>query len=382
MPAGKLFYALAAASFFSTFVLTILNALMFATLQSLPFTPSTGITALGLSLISCVTLIVTSVLLHKNVRNSLPWPYWKTCVLCFMGVYLIIAAGITAGIMESPRNSDQTMLCLVRSIFWAFSIFTQGLYCGFLLVASSQKRSDATWPRQMKPLPDSSSPTTPPQTACDPYPEMGHFDTRRSSLRKYPRRSNRYSGGTLCLQTSTPDKCASFDTASTISSPEHSPTHEKMPGAFLEHDARPLLRSSHSIRSMPSLRAPRGQQSLDTLVQPSPSESVETLTPSREHHIHPLFRSTSPSPSPMPTARTRVQASPSAGQTITKNTLTRMRSARSLRDPSVRTSSPLPGPEDDGPSGPGLSFIHVGHVRRSITQYEQRHEIYESPDEN
>lgn len=371
MPAGKLFYALAAASVFSTFVLTILNGFVFAAHQSLLSTTSTIIAPLGLSVISCVALIVTSVLLHKSVRNNSSWPHWKTAVFYFTGAFLIVAAGSTAGTMGSPQTSSQTMLCTVRTIFWAFSVFAQGLYCGFLLVASSQTTSDAAWPRsylqEMKCLPDSSSPATPPQAA---------FDTRRSSLRKYPRRSNRYSGGTLCLQASQTDKDASFDTASTIYSPEPSPTQE----TFLEHGMRPFVRGNGSIRSMPSLRAPRVQQSLDCLVQSSPSESVETLTPTRETHIHPLFRSTSPSPSPMPTSRTRVQASPSAGQTITKKTLTRMRSARSLRDPSMHISSPLPGPEDDG-SGPGLSFLHAGHVRRSITQYEKRYEIHESPEE-
>ncbi|KAJ5179580.1 hypothetical protein N7492_002790 [Penicillium capsulatum] len=386
MSAGHLLYALAAASVFSTLIFTILNGLVFAALQSLFSNPSTGIAPLGLSAVNCVALIVTSLIVHKNVRHRSPWPYWKTCAFYATGIYLIIAAGSTAGTMGSPQTPSQTSLCVVRSIFWALSVFAQGLYCGFLLVVLYQESSDPAWPRsysqEMKPLPESPSPITPPPAARDPYPEMRRFDSRRSSLRKFPRRSSRYSGRTLCLQSS-PDKYTSLDTTSTLCSPEPSPTREKTPDPFPEADTRPLLRGNGSIRSMPSLRqGPRVQQSLDSLVQPSPSESVETLGESPEQHIHPLFRSTSPSPSPVPTRGTRVQASPSAGQTITKNTLTRMRSAHSLRDPCMRTPSPLSGPEDDVPVGPGLlSFIYAGHVRRNVTQYEKRSELHESPDE-
>lgn len=390
MATGNLLYTLAAAALAFTVIVTLFNGLVYASLHSSSSTSSTGLAPVGLGVVSCVGLIVTSLLLHKNLRRDSSWPFWKKGMFYITGVYLVIAAGTTAGTMGSPQTSSQRSLWIARSIFWAFSVFAQGLYCGFLLVASSQRTSDAAWPRSysqaLKPLPDSPSPiTAPAQAHCDPYPGMGHFDTRRSSLRKFPRRSNRYSGKTLCLQS---DKDASFDTTSTISSPESSPTHdsaENMPDTFNDRDTRPLLRGGGSIRSMPSLRqGPRVQQSLDSLVQPSPSESVETLTPSREHNIHPLFRSTSPSPSPMPTPGTRVQASPSAGQTITTKTLTRMRSARSLRDPSMRTPSPLPGPEDEmgwrQDSGPG-SLIHAGHVRRNVTEYEKRYELHESPDE-
>ncbi|KAJ5927946.1 hypothetical protein N7466_006902 [Penicillium verhagenii] len=406
MSSNMLLYSLGGASMFFAIIVTILNALAYGVAQSLSSsTPATERTPVSLSVVNCVALIMISLLVHQDIRQNHQWPRWKVWVFSLTVAYLIIAAGSTAGTMAT--NHNQPSLWIARSIFWGISVFTQGSYCGYLLMICFQQRPESAWPHsynlseELKTLPETPTSVTNPVQVCDPYPDMNRFDTRRGSLRKFPRRSNRDSG--LCLELSKP-KNGSFDTTSTTSSAEQSPTKQQhqqhqQPQSPQDYINRTLLRGNGSIRSMPSLRHdPTRQPSLDTLVtlvQPSPTAStfhldsptgsMETLTV-QEHNIHPLFRSTSPCPSPTPTPGTRVKASPSAGQTITHQTLTRMRSARSLRE-----SRPLPSPflSDEElaqarkePESGLLPFIDAGHVRRSITQYEKRYDLYESPDEN
>lgn len=382
-----MFYILAMLATLSTLVVAILDGIVYATLQSRPDSTSTmGQAALSLSVITCVALVVLSLFLHKDIRGEHQWPEWKLGLFYFTGIYLLIAAAISSATMTTDNLSSG--LGTSRSILWSISLLAQGQYFGYLLLNSEQKASAPMWPSSYThELSRSDSPSTlvPPPTAHDPCPRANGFDTRRSSLRRFPRRSNRYSGGTLCLQNTSEAKNNSFDTSSsTISSPEPSPTYTRVPDTFVERDTRPLLRGNGSIRSMPSLRQDRVHNSLDSLVQTSPttstfhldspSASTLHLPEAREQNIHPLFRSTSPSPPPTPTPGTMVKASPSAGQTITKNTLTRMRSNRSLRTP-----SPLPGSEE---SMAGLAPVY-GQIRRSqsTTQYEQRYELSESPEE-
>ncbi|KAJ5765618.1 hypothetical protein N7520_005177 [Penicillium odoratum] len=380
---SNMLYLLGGASILSVFIVTIINALAYGAAQSFSSSRrTTELVPISLSVVSCVALIMLSFLVHKDIRHNHQWPRWKVGVFLLTVAYFLIAAGSTAGTMAT--NHSQLSLFIVQSVFWGISVFAQGSYCGYLLVICFHQKSDS-WPRsyhlsqELKALPDTPTSVTPPvQALCDPYPEMKQFDTRRSSLRKFPRRSNRDSG--LCLESV---KHGSFDTTSTTST--LSPTEQSF------HTHRTLRNGS--IRSMPSLRQDPRQLSLDTLVQPSPTAStfhidsptgsMETLT-IQEHNIHPLFRSTSPCPSPTPTPGTRVKASPSAGQTITHQTLTRMRSARSLRERQI--PSPFLSAEElaharkDPESG--LSFIDAGHVRRSITQYEKKYDLNESPDEN
>lgn len=387
----------------SAVMMTILNGLAYTTLHTHSLIPAAGLAPVTLSAVSCVALIMLTFLVHQDIRRGVRLASWKTAVFYFTLAYLLVAAGSTAGTMAT--SPDHTPLSITRSVFWALSIFAQGSYCGYLLVkcSASTTSKDQAWPQsypqELKPLPETPNSITPPAAACDPYPGMSRFDTRRGSLRKFPRRSNRYSGGTLCLDSSKPAD-DSLETNSIISSPSTSPTNEHKPNSFLDsdRDTRPLLRGNGSIRSMPSLRD--GAPSLDTMMQPlspatslfhldSPSESVETLAPPREHNIHPLFRSTSPSPSPNPTPGTMVKASPSAGHTITHQTLTRMRSARSLRDQGRQTPSPLPVPPEweegdrvrKDPGAGTVGVVHAGHVQRSVSHYEKRYDLNESPDE-
>ncbi|CAI7589873.1 unnamed protein product [Penicillium pancosmium] len=379
-------YTLAGVSLLAAMIVTILNGLAYAALQSAPHAPAAGLAPVALGVITCAALIGLNVILHKDVRSGQQWPKWKQFVFYFTGAYLLIAAASITGTMakdELRSTTDQQGLFIACSVFWSFSVFTQALV--------QKNQTTSTWPHpysqdmKLETFPDSPATLTPPSRICDP--EEFKFDTRRSSLRKYPRRSHRFSGGTLCLQksftnttTTTADtdthkdnntntnkdtRPNSFETTSSISTiTPQTPTEPPTP--TLQQDTRPLLRTS--IRSMPSLRREQHiHASLNSLVRPAPAPapvSVSPITPSSstylhpdsphtpnfptgtfpgESNIHPLFRSNSPSPSPTPGLGTSVKASPSAGQTITKQTLTRMRSARSLRE-RERIPSPLPSP--------------------------------------
>ncbi|KAJ5080966.1 hypothetical protein N7456_013676 [Penicillium angulare] len=417
MFSNTLLYSLAGTSMLSLIIVVILNALTYGATQSLSSsTRTTELAPVALSVISCMAMIMLTFLVHREIHQNIQWPRWKIGILFLTITYFIVATGSTAGTMATTHPTLPS-LWIARSIFWGLSVFTEGCYCGYLLVLCFQPKPETAWPRsytlsqELKALPESPSPspsvTTPTQTLSDPYPDMNRFDTRRGSLRKYPRRSNRYSGGTLCFEQ---NKHASFDTTSTASTTPTTPTapHHDINENHNQHnnqqqqlqiphenDTRPLLRGSSSIRSLPSLRIrdQSPQLSLDNLLQSpsasasasasrydlslnlvSPTASMEALGFSSEDRIHPLFRTTSPCPSPTPSPGTRVKASPSAGQTITHKTVTRMRSARSLRE--HRSGSPFLSEEEKN-----MALIHAGHVRRSITQYEKRYDLNESPEE-
>ncbi|KAJ5426521.1 hypothetical protein N7465_001591 [Penicillium sp. CMV-2018d] len=344
-------YSLATASLLVTFIVTILNSICYATSKASPDVASTI-----LSTVSCAALIALGLLHHQPIQAGR-----RQCIY-FAGGYLLIAAAASAGAMAM---SPQASVFVVRSVFWALSVFVQGLYCGFLVMTLAQEKSNPQWPRayseepysqELNDIPQSPHFLPSPPRVCD-LSEL--FEPKRSSLRKFPRRSSHYSDATLCPSSTKEEKHASIDTnSSTHTSPSPSPTRDRRPDT--------LLRGPHSIRSMPSLRRnPPTALSLDSLVPPSmPSPTASTIrvdsptqstsnsstweyNPFAEDNIHPLFRSTSPCPSPIFAPGTMVKASPSAGQTITPGTITRMRSARSLRDQAMRTPSPLPGLESD-----------------------------------
>ncbi|CAG8026547.1 unnamed protein product [Penicillium salamii] len=327
-------YTLAGASLLSTFIVTILNGICFETSQA-----SADVVTIILSAMGCLALITLGLLHHKNIQTGR--------VLCtyLTGGYLLIAAVSSAGAMAM---SPQGTVFVARSVFWALSVFIQGLYCGYITTTLFQVQSNLEWPRsyshELKDMPESPKLLPTPPRVCD-LSEL--FEPKRTSLRKFPRRSSRYSDATLCPYEKSETKNTSIDTTSTHSPP--SPTDKTPP-------ARPL-RGSTSIRSMSSSRrnAPT-PLSLDSTVRPLPSPSSTLIdspttkpvsnpnstweyNPFRENNIHPLFRSNSPCPSPTLNPGTVVKASPSAGQTIPAGTITRMRSARSLRE--SRTPSPL-----------------------------------------
>ncbi|OQE32115.1 hypothetical protein PENSTE_c001G06082 [Penicillium steckii] len=380
-------YTLAGVCLFASLVVTILNGLVYAALQSAPHAPGAGLAPVALGFLTCAALISLNVILHKEIRNRQQRPRWKQAIFYFTGAYLLIAAASTTGTiakdeLQSTASTKQSLF-IARSIFWALAVFMQGLYFGYLIIALVEKGSTTagTWPHpytqdiKLESLPDSPTTITPPNRVCTS--EEFKFDTRRSSLRKYPRRSHRFSGGTLCLQPTTSNTTTSttttttpterngkarpnsFETTSSNStitpqSQTQTPTESTFPQTY--RDTHPLLRNS--IRSMPSLRRDNIPASLDSLVRPGPGPasssylhpeppSQSPCTPTFEQNIHPLFRTNSPSGSPTPSRGTSVKASPSAGQIITQQALTRMRSARSLGEKvnsSVPSSIPSPGP--------------------------------------
>lgn len=437
MSSAMLVYSLAGAATLSAIIVTVLNGLVYAALQSLPsHTTTGGLAPVLLSTLTCISLLALTLLIHKDARSDVYRSTWKLGIFYSTGVYLLISAISVAGtiarndLYSSPHHGN---IFVARSIFWALSILTQGLYYGFLLVTLTQRKPSPGWPcsysQELKELPKSPQKAhSPARTLCDPYPELQQFDTRRSSLRKYPRRSNRFSGFTICVE-STGAKHDCFDgSSSTLSSPSPSPTTEHMPtqtqtqeqpqtrdSPFADRDT-PLLLRGNSFRKMPSLRREANVHlSLDSFVQnspmasslaldspagstltlpetyhanyypyanatvslpssPLPSPTFSSFGSTRESNIHPLFRSTSPCPSPTPLPGSTVKASPSAGQTITQKTLTRMRSARELRE--LRKEK-----EDPSRMGMWMAMGRAGYVRRSITRYEKKGDLNELPEE-
>jgi hypothetical protein len=121
-----------------------------------------------------------------------------------------------------------------------------------------------------------------------------------------------------------------------------------------------------------------------------------------ESNIHPLFRSDSPSPPPTPLPGTNLHGLAMAGQTISVQTLNRMRSANSLRAHAPRSRSPRierinqqRATTEDQKSNPSREsrgrlaeksaipgFLMAADVRKSIARYEKRYEMNESPDES
>ena len=166
-----------------------------------------------------------------------------------------------------------------------------------------------------------------------------------------------------------------------------------------------------------------------------PKAILPTLVFPDESNIHPLFRPSSSSPPPTPTPGTIVVASPNAGQTITMKMLSRVRSNRSTHSlyrqhhHTPRSRSPLfermdqvdrermdPGKSTSTTNTPQLvssssssllsvvsgddsnhnksiytsqppdkawipGFIMAADVRSSITRYEKKYELSESPQE-
>ena len=342
MNATMLLYSLAGAATISALISTVLHGLVYAALQSLSSSAySIGVIPISLSAVNCVALVVLTVLVREHICSHQEWPSWKIPVASLICACFLTAAVLTPGTMTTNQSPGLHIgLLITRAAFRDISLFTQGLYSGYLLLSIFQQRKGSGWPRihslVPRAFPESSKtdPITPPPPAMhESLTEIIRFDTRRSSLRKYPRRSHRYSGGTICLHPSEQEKRASFDTTLASTSPIQSPLSE----FGTDCGRHPLLQGDDPIRSISSIGQIKSYPSLDTLVQRSPSASSlnhEPSDPECEDHIHPLFRSSSPSPLPTAIRGTMVIVSPSAGQTITKEkeTLTRMQSTGSLRD--------------------------------------------------
>ncbi|KAJ5963265.1 uncharacterized protein N7479_003141 [Penicillium vulpinum] len=336
---SSLSYSLVTASLAVTSIATVLNGICYATSKASP-----DVVSIILSALTCVALIFLGLLHHQNIQTG------RRQSIYFVGGYLLIAAAASAGAMAmSPQES----VFVVRSVAWVLSVFTQGLYCGFLAMTLAQEKSNPEWPRAysrgLKDIPHTPNYLMSPSRVSD---LSDLFEPKRGSLRKFPRRPSRYSETTLCPSSIKEEKSISIDmSSSTYSSPSSSPTRDTMLDSFPDRDTRPLLRSMTGRRR----NAPTAL-SLDSLAHssiPSPTTTICVESPTWEYNpnpfsednIHPLFRTTSPCPSPT-FVPTMVRASSSAGQTTTEIT-TRMQSARSLRNQAIRTSSPLPRSETE-----------------------------------
>lgn len=314
MASTVLEHCLAGAAVLFAFIVVVLDGLVYGHLRSLHSPTSTAeLAAVLLSTITCIILLMLSIFLPRMIRNAgRHGSAWSTTVLTFAGTSLLISTTCVAGTIVShslPNSSMSTRILIARSICWDLSVLTQGLYFGFLLVTFAQcsPSTEQGWPRselqelEARPeTPRSAGTCSPSPTLCDEsYSGLPHFDTRRSSLRKYPRRSSRYSGATICADNDLPSKYEPFDTSpSTASLPassltvEHVPTHTQSPqssnsNSRVDNAARrpaPALslrtssfRSSSSLRRKININTPPNiHVSLDTIVRQCSSTPSST----------------------------------------------------------------------------------------------------------
>lgn len=164
--------------------------------------------------------------------------------------------------------------------------------------------------------------------------------------------------------------------------------------AMESHNPRnsPQARTSLPPSSPPNFSRPTSRQTSQPTVSSAPTDS--TLETTSENLIHPLFRPGSTSPAPVTTVGTMVTASPLAGQSITPNTLTRMRRASMpqqcspLEAPAVTPPEPEsnPGTPDAGSPGPSIieedelppvipGFILSAGQRSSFLEYGKRKSV-------
>ncbi|RAK71589.1 uncharacterized protein BO72DRAFT_391613 [Aspergillus fijiensis CBS 313.89] len=400
----------------------------------------------SLSAIDCAVIIVLLFLWVKDVRAEVraQWRGHRAILYVLIAVYLSIATGITAGGIAWSAVQSMTgkttlthkhqTLMLARCIIWAISILSQGILGGYLLTSLTKRDGGGRWSsslsQELEILPDQASvgdkddvvkspsiilesprPSTDVKRSCDIVPEL-----QPSASRTESQNSNRYSGRTLYQQDS---KQSSFDlqrthmagtettvTRSQTDDPADNPTdNPTVNPSSMEERSEPLkIRRSYSgakrsfeglIRQSSSTRSSPATSSTHLAAPGRPIPPKLKLTD--ESFIHPLFRSDSASPPPTPMPGTTVIASPAAGQTISVQALNRVRSTRSLRSHVPRSRSPLfeqveqplaglerksESLERSGRDSPMPSFIMAADVRSSITRYEKKYDLNESPDES
>ncbi|PLB51827.1 hypothetical protein P170DRAFT_471753 [Aspergillus steynii IBT 23096] len=434
-PRASLAYVLGTTGLASTFTVTILDGVCYAFAKSLPSHISAIESAIvSLSVISCLALFALVSIWVSDIENGLrrQWKGWRAITYGIAIAYFSLATGITAGAIawsavqsiteadKSHLTPKQRTLMVVRCVIWAISVLSQGLLGGYLLMSMSKRGQRIQWPssfsQELEILPDHTSirPSSPSKT-----PSLVITDSQREEDRSRTNQeleasaqpsassaaslvSHRYSGRTLTQHES---KRSSFDqNPQHPSVPEGAVTRSKISGCSDDHSQKLQRRHSEVKRSFDSLilRTASGRSSpASNLLQPEVSRgsAAPTLTVADESHIHPLFRTDSPSPAPTPTPGTVVIASPAAGQIISVKTLNRVRSTNSLRSHSTRSRSPLfermDHPDDasarrPAPSGENSqqrdlaipSFIMAADIRRSITRYEKKYDLHESPHES
>lgn len=377
-------YVLGGTSLTLTVIATILDGVCYAWSRS-----SLESAVLGLSAVGCVGLGLLLVLRIRHPETKTEsglWGTWQYIVHVLIVAYLLLAAGITAGIIaKSLTTAPARAQFITRNIFWVLSVITQALFCGFLLVPRTKQQdeeSSHSWPRplshELEMLEESRSGDRNQERSDSPSQSIV-VESNRPSLSMNPkmstdglapvrpclsnvatRVSSRYSGKTLFQQDSKHD---SIDLHSgVLSSPSK-------PDVFEGRDTRSVADQEHqpitttatsSANVVPRRSNSEDVKSMDSLlILPSPPSPTEPSTniessikkqpplpkphfPPNEKNIHPLFRSDSPSPPPTPMPGTMVKASPVAGTTISAKTLSRVRSSNSLRiSNNGRSRSPL-----------------------------------------
>ncbi|PWY85704.1 hypothetical protein BO94DRAFT_566450 [Aspergillus sclerotioniger CBS 115572] len=409
----------------STFIATVLDGMCYTISRSLSSHVSSVESAIvSLGAVSCVALASLLLLWVKDIKGEAqtqPRSH-RAVTYGFIAAYLSIATGVTAGgIAWSAAQSmaaktsmapKHQSLLIARCIIWAISVLSQGILGGHFLTTLTKRESTTKWSppvsQELEVLSDKASvkdestvtstsiasesqrPSAELKTNADTVPPIQPSVSNAES-----QTSNRYSGRTLFQHDS---KQSSLD----------------LQRSYMPHGDCTVTQATVKLRSEPpKIRRSYSdtKRSLDGLVrQPSSTRSSPTtsstqlVTPARpappklklpdESFIHPLFRSDSASPPPTAMPGTTVIASPAAGQTISVKALNRVRSTRSLRSQAPRSRSPLfdqpltsierntESPEPSGRGSPMPSFIMAADVRSSISRYEKKYDLNESPDES
>ncbi|KAL5044001.1 hypothetical protein BDW71DRAFT_187028 [Aspergillus fruticulosus] len=365
---------LGAASLFLMIIVTVLNGVCYGSFRA--FTPggsSIEAVTVSFSVINCSVLLAFVLILANlsKINARLPRDGWKTITYSTGIGYLITATGVTAGgitwgalqatseMMGSDVVLYRQSLLIARCVLWSVSVLTQGVLCGVLLMTVSNNDSHNQWPISITHELSTITPTqseilqkrashAPSSITELQCPSIDTITPHRSSVsRKASCRSDRYSGKTLIQSDPKPN---SFDLDPTaVLYPGSATTRTTFGGSCEDQGSensksRPqqLQRSSSQIRrSLDSVML----HPSSTISSSTQSESIKrhpsTLKLPDESNIHPLFRSGTRSPPPTATPSTIVVAAPDAGQTITVNTLQRMRSTRSFGTYSSRRKSPL-----------------------------------------
>ncbi|GMG46226.1 unnamed protein product [Aspergillus oryzae var. brunneus] len=435
---------LGGASFALTIVVTILDGLCLTSFKNFSFNVRSIESAVtALSGANCIVLIVTILfwLTDINNENIRQLSAYRRRVYYTLIVYSAMTTGVTAGgiawgttqaIIEQQKMSlgpRQRLLLVTRIVIWAISVLTQGLFGGLLLMTLAEQSSRSRWSTSLSHDLDALhghlaednglESTKQPQLVVD-SPKKS-TDRKRScdssiAIQKSTSCATRYSGRTLYQQDS---KHSSVDLNPPIAYPECAVMRNTFNGYLYGHNSyavggdgdagsrkmqgnkQEFGCSLDTLRRQTSLR--RSSDTSRSLQPEVPSKGgPPKLTLSDESNIHPLFRSNSPTPPPTAMPGTTVVASPAAGQIISMKTLHRMKSTNSLRSYTPRSRSPLF--ERTGQAGEeihsksGLSdgrcelnndqtftipnFVMAADLRRSITQYEKRYDLIESPNES
>ncbi|KAE8351684.1 hypothetical protein BDV28DRAFT_158525 [Aspergillus coremiiformis] len=439
----SLAFFLGGATFLVTSVATLLDGLCLTSFEHLSSKiRSIESAILALSTGSCVAVIVAILSWMTAAKNDSirQLSGWRRHVCCLTVVYLAVATGATTAglawsttqaLIESkkiPLSSRQRLLMITRTVLWVICVLIQGLLGGlFLTMTLANRTSRSRWPGSLSHdldtlheqlVIDCTQESKKPQLA--PGPRKHSTDQKRSCDRLATSQpstssaasliSKRHSGRTLYRRDS---KHGSLELNIPLTYPECAVMRKKLHGSSVGNDSAPGSRKVQrnnsktrcSFDTVPRKSSLR--RSTDTFSSQQPEVLARSARPklqlSDESNIHPLFRSNNPTPPPTALPGTTVIASPEAGQTISIKALQRMRSINSVRSYTPQSKSPLferigqadeeaahpkqePGNSkcelrfDHNPAMP--SFVMAADLRRSITQYEKRYDLIESPHES